>query len=251
METKDKADFYIKRFEELYIRAQKTGAFTYTGFHSQSTLDLVWKIAKQGDIGIFGGYDNSERAMIRFGNTDDIGYEEDYLISIICIEPKQKKFSEALTHRDFLGAILNTGIERKMVGDILVRENVAYVFVCAEISGYITSSLDKVKHTSVSCSEVDVLPDEIKPVLTEEEYTVTSVRLDSVLAKVYNLSRSIAKELVLSEKVSISGRICKNPEHEPRDNDVISVRGHGKFVFVGTAGINKKGKYRVQLGVYR
>ena len=82
---------------------------------------------------LFGGAAGAERVMIRFGDEESLGYEQPFPIAIIKAEPVSPKFAEKLTHRDFLGAILNLGIERSTVGDIIVRESTAYFFVKEDI----------------------------------------------------------------------------------------------------------------------
>lgn len=77
----------------------------------------------------YGGYDMSERQMAAF-LPDALYYTHFYPIQILKIEPLQKKFAESLTHRDYLGAILNLGIDRSKIGDILVTEDSAPCF-CA------------------------------------------------------------------------------------------------------------------------
>ena len=69
---------------------------------------------------LFGGCDGTERNIARFGNSEELGYEEDFPIVCLEILPKSEKFAEPLCHRDFLGALMNLGIERKNIGDISV-----------------------------------------------------------------------------------------------------------------------------------
>ena len=152
------------------------------------------------------------------------------------------KFSETLTHRDFLGAVMNLGIERDMIGDILVRDNSAYIFVMEKISEIICSEFERVKHTAVKCSIIEELPEGLKPKLSEDHITVTSPRLDAVLSKIYHLSRTEAKSLFDMEKVTVNGRICRNPETMLKENSTVSVKGYGKIEYRGEEYLTKKGK---------
>ena len=84
------------------------------------------------------GTEGCERQMLRFGSEETLGYEEAFPISCVVIRPSAPKFAEELTHRDFLGALMNLGIERDVLGDIIVRDAVGYVFcedAMADLSG--------------------------------------------------------------------------------------------------------------------
>ena len=240
----------LKRFEELADRSRRSGVFTYSTFHSRETASLAFDAAPENEITIFGGTKNAERVVVRFGDPEEIGYDEPFPIKILLIEPKQAKYSEILTHRDFLGATLNLGIERDMVGDILVQNNSAYCFVLEKLADVFCSDLDRVKHTAVRCKIVDEVPEGFLPKLKEESITVTSPRLDAILAKVYHLSRTDAKELFDMEKVILNGRICKNPETILKENSSVAVRGYGKLEYHGEERMTKKGKTGITIWRY-
>ena len=250
MNDKDHDTQYIKRCEELAERADRSTTFAYTSFHSMQTAMLAYKAASEEKIKLWGGADGCERVIVRFGDTQEIMSDEGFPISVVFVRPTQLKFAEKLTHRDYLGAILNLGIERDVIGDIFVREDGAYVFALSEMADYIAANLERVKHTSVKCSIVDEVPEDCLPKLKEEAVTVSSPRLDAVIAKVWHLSRGDAKALFDAENVSINGRICKNPETEPGDNSSISVRGYGRFEYAGEECETRKGKVRVTVRRY-
>ena len=240
----------LKRFEELSGRARQSGIYTYSTFHSRETASLAFDAALEKEVTLWGGTENAERVVARFGDPEEFCFDEPFPIRILLIEPKQAKYSETLTHRDFLGAILNLGIERDMVGDILVQNNSAYCFVLEKLADVFCSDLDRVKHTAVSCKIVDEVPADCLPKLQEENITVTSPRLDAILAKVYHLSRTDAKELFDMEKVTINGRLCRNPETILKENNIVSVRGYGKLEYHGEERTTKKGKTGITIWRY-
>ena len=240
----------LKRFSELAERSRQFGSYTYSSFHSRETASLAYDVASEHELKIWGGMESSERVVVRFGDPAEFSYDEDFPIRILLIEPRQAKYAEALTHRDFLGAILNLGIERDMVGDILVQNNSAYCFVMEKLADVFCSDLDRVKHTAVSCRIVEDVPEDCLPKLKEENITVTSPRLDAILAKVYHLSRTDAKSLFDMEKVTLNGRICRNPETILKENSTVSVRGYGKLEYHGEERTTKKGKTGITIWRY-
>ena len=239
-----------KRYKELANRARQSSIYTYSSFHSPETAGLAYEAAEEREITMWGGAENTERVVVRFGDPKEIGYEEDFPIHILYVRPKQEKFADHLTHRDFLGAILNLGIERDVIGDIIVTERSAYFFTLEEMAEYICSGLERIKHTAVRCSIVEAVPENCLPKLCEENVTVTSPRLDAILAKLYHLSRGEAKKLFDTEKITVNGRLCKNPETILKENSRVSVRGYGKLEYHGEEYTTKKGKTGITIWRY-
>ena len=48
----------------------------------------------------------------------------------------------------------------------------------------------------------------------------------------------------------INGRVCENASVVLKENDGISVRGYGKFDFLGISGNTAKGKIAAKVAVY-
>ncbi|MCR4585711.1 MAG: hypothetical protein K5686_08300 [Lachnospiraceae bacterium] len=240
----------IKRFTELAERARQSGVYTYSDFHSPETAALAYEAAREGEITMWGGTEGCERVVVRFGDPKELAYEEEFPIRILYVTPRQEKFADRLSHRDFLGAILNLGIERYVTGDIIVSGNSAYFFVLEDMADYICSGLERIKHTAVKCSVSEEVPRDCLPKLCEENVTVSSPRLDAILAKVYHLSRGEAKRLFEAEKITVNGRLCRNPETVLKENSKISTRGYGKLEYRGQEHTTKKGKTSITIWRY-
>ena len=240
----------IKRFQELAERARQSAVYTYSTFHSPETASLAYDVAPEREIAMWGGTENSERVLVRFGDPEEIAYEEPFPLRVLYVRPKQENFADRLTHRDFLGAILNLGIERDVIGDIIVTEHSAYFFALEEMADYICSGLERVRHTAVKCSISEEVPADCLPKLREENVTVASPRLDAIIAKLYHLSRGEAKKLFDSEKITVNGKLCKNPETVLKENSRVSVRGYGKLEYRGEEHTTKKGKTGITIWRY-
>lgn len=238
--------------KDLSARAEKSGRFTFTSFLSPDEQSAV--IAMKREIGcfeFFGGADMTERNIARFGDKDALGWEQDYPIKIIKITPVNEKFSDDLTHRDYLGALMNLGIERCEIGDIAVKSGGAFIFVTDKMAGYICDNLSKVKHTNVKCECVDFAPEGELYTLEERTVIVSSVRIDCIVAAVFNLPRGKAQEMIELQRVFINGAAVSSTSKETAENDRVSVRGYGKFVMHGVEGMTKKGRSVVRVGVYK
>jgi len=169
---------------------------------------------------------------------------------LLKIEPQMQKFADALTHRDFLGAILNLGIKRDLLGDLLIHENVGYQFVLEQMADYLTENLIRVRHTSVRVTRCEVLPEGAGVTLEERFVVAASPRVDAVIGAVWNLSRSEAKKMVEEERVTLRGKRITDPSKELSEGDRISVRGYGRFYFDGEEKKTRSGRGRMKVRVF-
>lgn len=234
-----------KRWEELAVKCCRNQCYTYTGFLGMAELALFHRMKQRlsgTDHTLFGGRPESERQMIQFGSREMLGYEEAFPIACVEVAPSAPKYAEELTHRDFLGGILSLGIERATLGDIMVDGKKGYVFCTSFIAPFLVDTLVQVKHTSVKC-RIGSIPER----LTEQEWErihiqAASERIDGVLAKVCKLSRGDSLELFRRKKIFLNGGEWENNSYLLKPGDVISVRGFGRFTFIGCEGFSKKGK---------
>lgn len=260
----------LGRIKDLARRANENNYITHTDFLSGSEqFDVFSMCAREGLITgdkqidgvsyvVYGGVDEPERAAICFlpEYLDEENFllqekSEGAIISCILVEPVNKRFADELTHRDFLGSLMNLGIERNRIGDIRTDQTKGFVFVMDEVSGLICDELCRIKHTTVKCRKVPVSECNIVPEFKEIEGTVSSERLDAIISFVYKLSRSKAQELVQAESVFIDGRTAVSPGYDLRTGSRVSVRGHGKFVYLGIQKETKKGRLSVKVNIYK
>lgn len=238
------------RLIELADKAYSRNIYTYTPFLGLAEQQAYYAVEREVAYAVVrmeGGAPLCERKIIRFG---DPGYEEEFPIVRVEILPKTPKFAENLTHRDFLGAVMNLGIERDVVGDFFVREKGALLFCHENIADYIVENLDRVKHTNVICkrAEGEIALENVSP--ERISVTVASPRADGVISKVYSLSREESRELFNNGRVFINGIQTQNLSCQLKEGDAVTVRGFGKFIFYGQTGVSKKGKDRVEVGVF-
>lgn len=199
-----------------------------------------------------GGFSDAERKILCFCGNEQLTKEEELAFPITCIrvEPINQKFSDTLNHRDFLGAVLNLGLDRGKIGDILIEDNMGTIFAHTAISRFITEQLTKVKHTMVSCTIIEQKDFHYQPKYTEITGTVSSVRLDSILSVAFKSSRSSLTRLIEGGKVFVGGKQILSNSYTLKENDIVSVRGMGKFIFAGTSYQTKKGRYSVKVLLY-
>jgi RNA-binding protein YlmH len=244
-----------KRLLDLANTADLRGINTYSDFLNLNEQNIFTTLKHElPRIKYFasGGFEDAERKMLCFCGNDMMDDEKAVIFPITCIKvvPINQKFSDSFTHRDFLGAVLNLGIDRSKVGDILIHNNEGFLFCHTGISAFITDQLYKVKHTNISTSIIDQKNFDYKPKYKEVTGTVSSVRLDSILSVAFHASRSSLTGLIEGGKVSVGGKVILSNSYTLKENEIVSVRGLGKFVFVGTSYLTKKGRYSVKILLY-
>ena len=249
----DESELLKHRFVELARRAYNSGIFTFTDFLGLAEQAAFAEVSRE-IFGIeyvkFGGAEGAERVMIRFGSEGDLGYSMPFPISLIKVEPLSQKYAEKLSHRDFLGAIMNLGIERDTMGDIVIIDNVGYIFVKEDMASYIADSLTKVRRTDVKSEVTETLPDGELYRTERRNVQANGERLDALVAKVFSLSREEAQSLFKKRLVFADGREIDSTSYIPKPNEKISVRGHGRFVYVGPQSLTRKGKMNISIDVY-
>lgn len=247
------AELLKKRFAELANKAYGSGIYLFTdflGLAEQACFNEARASFKVVPYSAFGGAEGAERVMIRFGDEETCGYTQDFPIVCIKAEPVSQKFADRLTHRDFLGALLNLGIERSTLGDIPIVDNVGYIFAKEDIAPFIISELKKVKHTDMRLSLTEDIPTGKLYRTERRRIQANGERVDAVIAKVFCISRDDALSLFSKKLVYINGRLCENNSYVPKRNEVISVRGYGRMIYLGYESTSKKGKLNIEVELY-
>lgn len=242
------------RFRDLADKSFQQNMFTFTGFLGLSEQDVFWRMEAQlryAGCVLWGGTDNTDRKMLRFGSAEELGYEVPFPIVCIHICPLLAKFADNLSHRDFLGALMNLGIERSTIGDIKVGDKEAYLFCTEQVAEFICGNLEQIKHTHVKCSVVEDCQEFAEEEPERHILQVPSLRVDAAVAKVYNRSRGECIELFRSGKVFVDGRLCENNAALLKEGQTVNARGYGKFLFLGERGETRKGKLNIEVAVYR
>lgn len=241
-----------KRLIDLSKQADLKNIVTFSSFLNLNEQNIYHTISKSlyTSSKIFGGYDNAERQMVAF-IPDALSYEWNYPIVCLKIVPQYPKFADKLNHRDVLGSLMNLGIERSRIGDIVLKDNEIYVFCDDIICKVICEQLSKIKHTIVRIDILDNFLDvDISPSFEVINDVVASNRIDCIIAKAYHFSRSEASECLISEKVFVNGKNITNCNQSVKSGDIVSVRGNGRFIFETNDSISKKGKLRITIKKY-
>ena len=195
-------------------------------------------------VALEGGFRDAERVIPIFAEGFDPG---DYLAAI------QLRFrpQDTLTHRDILGAVLGLGLERSVLGDIVVAEGQAWLVCLARIADFILENFDQAGKVGLRAESIPLsaLPGAAKE-LREQRGTVASLRLDALLAEAFRCSRGAAEELLAQGLVRLRHEETRDGAAKVREGDVISVRGKGRVKLLQAGETSRKGRIWVTIGHY-
>lgn len=245
METND---VMLRHLQDLCRKSERAGTWQYSAFLSLAEQDDWIRSREAAGFSFFltGGYENAERKILAAGSEEEMGPAEPP-VTVVAVHPKSVKYAEELTHRDYLGAILGLGIERSVIGDILVRDRQAWFFCLSSVAEILTSSLDQVRRTSVTAEITSADVPELQPRYDPMRVNVASERLDAVVAAFAGVSRGQADKLFATEKVFVNGRVVADRSFRLKEGDMLSVRSTGKAVYDGIEYETRKKRLLVQL----
>ena len=202
-------------------------------------------------LSFFGGYEEAERRMLVYLPDyldEESLYDEDS--PMVCL--RAAFFEEdALSHRDFLGALMGAGIARETVGDICVGKGCCDFFVTAEIAAYIEQNFLSAGRTRLHLSKIHLRDTAIpEPEVKEIKDTVASLRLDSVISSGFRIGRSLAAQYINAGKAAIDGLPCEKADKPVSEGAKISVRGLGKIKLQTVNGKTKKDRISITIHRY-
>ena len=194
-------------------------------------------------VEFFGGFDDAERKKAKIISNEY--YDVDY--DIVCLKAKFNNKFNKVEHRNILGAVHNLGINFNRFGDIIVLENEVYIFVDEEIADYIAMEFTKAGRVNLDFQRVDLTEVKIEKKYEDFEIVSSSFRIDSIVAKITNKSRSKVKEFLEQDFIKLNHVILRNGEKTCTPDDIISIRKYGRYVVKGYTQNKKSLKYRITI----
>jgi len=198
-------------------------------------------------MNVDGGYPDAERRMLGFAPRD-VGLA-DFPITKVLVEYAAKHASPA--HSDFLGAILGLGLDRSVIGDIVLLPTSAVIMADARIEDYLLGGLHKVGRATVSASR---LPDDAHFYGLDnrvvDRVICASLRLDNLLAAAFKLSRGDAAALVKSGKAFVNWQETNSPAKTVKQGDMLTLRKHGRVQIAEVVGKSRKDHFLIDIVRY-
>ena len=252
----------ISHILDLKEKAATESLVTSSNFLSVDELSEVIKTERVNnqyvDTFYYGGYDEAERRAAifvpRFYGASEYGLEKFLLenecnpISLLTV--KKDKFS-ALTHRDYLGALMGLGLKREVIGDIIVNDDGCSIFCLKAISAFIAENLKQAGRGQLTACVGDIDSLNTTESKTETVFaSVASMRLDCLVAATFRLSRPCAAEAIKQGLVYVNSAQTFKSDFSLKEGDKLVLRGKGKAVIGELTGHSKKGRIHLNIKRY-
>lgn len=204
---------------------------------------------------LYGGYDEAERkvAVIYPKKIDKKMLEKNYskilkIVRVLLPEEEHGKYA----HRNYLGGIVKLGLNREKIGDILVTEEGADIITVEGFANILKQrlpSLTRFESSDITIEEIqNIKKRKIK--IEEIKIIVPSLRLDNIVSDLAKTSRSKAVQIIEQERVFINGQNETKASKQLKINDIITIRGKGRFVIKGFEGTTRSGRTVVIIEKY-
>lgn len=249
--AKNEEDRYlISRVLDIADAADRQYCLKASWFLNGYECTVVEKVLRQTGVcyTFFGGYPEAERKIFACYPDYLEPEQQDFPITTIKVTGRD---IEKLSHRDYLGSLLGLGIKRETIGDILITPECGYVFCMDDIAPYILSQLRKMSNQGVrleQCALTDLVIPERK--YKELSATVSSLRLDAIVAAACGLSRSDALACIKQGRVSLDWEPVEEPAKLVLEGQLLSVKGFGRYLLYQVNGLTRKGRTGITIRKY-
>lgn len=241
--------FFEGKILDLIRREKRGESMVFSAFLTAEESVTAGRICQKEGVSymLFGGYDDAERKQLAISTMDCEMLKMWFPIVLLKLCGKEVS---TLTNRDVLGAFMATGIRRDVLGDIIVRDGQALVFVSEHIKDFLVQNVTSVGRQNVQLMEAPQ-PYEIPELRFEyQRLTVASLRLDAVVGGLVHLSREQASRLIDEKMVFINHEPIDKKTKEIHAGDCLVVRGSGKWIIDECGDLTKKGRAILQCRKY-
>lgn len=246
-----------KEFIDQVLNWKEAVETTYapklTDFLDPREQDIVKKlIGSNQDVKfeLFGGSNATERKRVIIFPDYYECQETDFQVCLFEVDYPKKFIT--IEHPQVLGSLMSLGLKRGKFGDILLHDNRVQFFVSQEVEEYIVLQLQSIGKANVSLRKLPL----DQAILTGEKWqeislTASSLRLDTIISAIYNVSRQKSQVFILQGIVKVNWTMIENVAFECEESDIISVRGFGRAKIMAVEGKTKKDKWRITAGLQK
>lgn len=174
-----------------------------------------------------GGFQEAERVRIIIAPGGETLHSTDANISLLWVRSSDSRAQ--LEHRQILGSLMGLGFRRDVLGDIQAGQKGQFIATSAEIAPFLLSHWTQAGREKIIVSLYEGLPDVCPDLGEERRLTVSSSRLDAVVANAFGVSRSVAQEWITQGKLKRDGLVVSKADTEVQPDDMISCRGQGRI----------------------
>ena len=221
--------FLLSNILDKYNKYLKTGKPTYSNFLNSYQLSIVERFLKNKKINysIYSEYSFLEKTIIYFGDYDNF------------ITKYKVNFSDSITHQQILGTLFSLGLKEDVIGDIIVEDGYFYYFSLTRLNNFLEDNFNMINNQVIKLEVVCEITLK-KEHLLKNDILVSSMRVDTIVCRIINKSRSFVNEMISNKLIFLNYSLLKNCSVSLKENDIISIRRFGKYKIGIKRGISKK-----------
>lgn len=231
-----------KRFDDWVERCCVRQMSYVTPFLDENEQNILTRVVgHRVSLKFWGGYEGAERKRACLNGEE--------AISVVPLRANFSKFQKP-SHRDCKGALYNCGVKSDQLGDILVNDQRVCVFVSENVKDHIQMNCTSIGRSKVSFHESNELI-EVDQKMVVRSFIVSSTRLDAIVSCLAHCSRKQSVELIRNKCVSVNHVPLEDCSALCNNNCVLSIRGVGRFQYLGVTSMTKKENYVIEIGIYQ
>lgn len=230
-------DSLIAHLHDLKEKSERWHKNVCSAFLTEEEQAIVQKIFTPSRFVRYdGGYDDARKKKVIFLYDEKDGFSD-----IVCMKAKIDQRFRTIGHRDVYGAIMNLQIEKSSFGDFWIEEDAIYLYTSKQMVDFIKDHLIRINQLTVSFEKIDEHPKQVFKT-KEISLVVASERADALVAALTHSSRSDAKDLIRKGYVQVNHIELEEPDKICNNGSVISIRGTGRFTFLGFSRKTRTGR---------
>ena len=234
-------ELLIKQLEEGIRRYEKVPIPVDFGYMGPDSINVVRQfLGNRIPYELYGGYEEAFSKLLVIGeDTDPYDY-------ITCLKASYNPKFTTITHRDVLGTVYSLGIDNSEFGDMWVEDNNIYLYTTKSMSSYIVNNMTRIRNSKVEFTELDYFPaQQFK--YRNFTITVSSYRLDRILATSIRKSRQKCQELIRSSLINVNYMTIEDCDFMCHNGDILSVRGIGRFKIGEEITVTRNGNIVIEM----
>ena len=206
-------DYNIKKVIDKVKRGESSG------FLDPFELKMVISKLKKNEYSTFSVFDDCDKKIL-------------YSKNIPIVKLFKINSYEELKHQEIMGSLYSLSIDKSMIGDIIIDNDEYYFYIIGKMDSFILDNLFMIGNKHVNIEEVSISAlSSYKKKYEVKNIIVPSLRIDAVISKIINTSRSNCVDLIKNKCVILNYSLLKEGSIYLKENDVFSIRRYGKYKF--------------------
>lgn len=159
--------------------------------------------------------------------------------------------SYKIRHQDILGSLFSLNIDSSYFGDIVKYQDSYYLSVFSAVGQFVQDHLICCGKHKVGLEKVETgLLSNFQRQYREIRLNVSSLRIDNVIGSLTFSSRNEALKKIKNKEILVNCDILSKNSYLLKENDIFSIKGYGKYKYVGIIKNTRKNRFLITVMQY-